>query len=53
VNQVQQVASELGVMAGEKGDASQVRDGGMVVQRVVRAVGGGTVFPVLTKTNYS
>jgi hypothetical protein len=31
---------------------SGVKEGATVVQRVVREVGGRTVFPVLTKTNY-
>jgi hypothetical protein len=42
-------------MAGEKFDddgASGINEGATVVQRVVREVGGGMTFPVLTKTNY-
>jgi hypothetical protein len=39
------------VMAGGKGEEAS---GGSatVIQRVVREVGGGTTFSVLTKTNY-
>jgi hypothetical protein len=43
-------------MAGGKGvDAggSEAKDGGVVIQRVVREVGSGTAFPLLTKINYS
>jgi hypothetical protein len=43
-------------MAGGKGDgdgASGAKEGGVIVQRIVREVGGGTAFPVLTKTNYT
>jgi hypothetical protein len=42
-------------MAGEKfndDSASGINEGATMVQRVVREVGGGMTFPVLTKTNY-
>ncbi|XP_062232883.1 uncharacterized protein LOC133930247 [Phragmites australis] len=40
-------------MAGDgKGEGSGAKDG-VVVQRVVREVSGGTSYPVLTKTNYT
>jgi hypothetical protein len=39
-------------MAGGKGDESR-GSGAMVIQRVVREVGDGMVFLVLTKTNYT
>jgi hypothetical protein len=42
-------------MAGKKGGAEvsgAKGDNGIVVLWIVREVGGGTVFPVLTKTNY-
>jgi hypothetical protein len=48
--------NEWAMAAGGKGDdgaASGVKEGATVAQRVVREVGGGTAFPVLTKTNYS
>jgi hypothetical protein len=43
-------------MARGKGDDGGVRgskEGTTFVQRVVHEVGGGTAFPMLTKTNYS
>jgi hypothetical protein len=53
----QQVVSEQGTMARGKardGDGSSgAKEGGMVVQWIVIEVGGGTAFPVLTKTNYT
>jgi hypothetical protein len=39
-------------MASDAG-ASEARDGGMVIQLVVHEVGSGTVFPLLTKNNYT
>jgi hypothetical protein len=42
-------------MAREKfndDSASGINEGATMVQRVVREVGGGMTFPVLTKTNY-
>jgi hypothetical protein len=42
-------------MAGGKGvdsSGSESKDGGVVIQWVVREVDGGTAFPVLTKSNY-
>jgi hypothetical protein len=38
---------------GDEGGVSGVKEGTTVVQQAVREVGGGTAFPVLTKTNYS
>jgi hypothetical protein len=54
----QQVASEPadGAMAGSKGTNAcgrETRDDDVVIQRVVREVGGGMMFPVLTKNNYT
>ncbi|KAG8047551.1 hypothetical protein GUJ93_ZPchr0008g12023 [Zizania palustris] len=43
-------------MSGGKGDGAEVsgvKEGATVIQRIVREVGGGTAFPLLTKTNYS
>lgn len=41
-------------MAGEgKGAKSETSVEGVVIQRVIREVGGRTSYPVLTKTNYS
>jgi hypothetical protein len=41
-------------MAGGKrsGDDDTFKDG-VVIQRVIREVGGGSSYPALTKTNYS
>jgi hypothetical protein len=41
-------------MAGGKrsGDDDICKDG-VVIQRVIREVGGGSSYPALTKTNYS
>jgi hypothetical protein len=41
-------------MVGEKrsGDNDTSKDG-VVIQRVIREVGGGSSYPTLTKTNYS
>jgi hypothetical protein len=36
----------------DNGD-SETRDDSVFIQRVVREVGGGTTFPVLTKSNYT
>jgi hypothetical protein len=52
------VVSELfdGAMAGGKGSdagGSEARDGGAVIQCIVREVGSGAAFPVLTKSNYT
>ena len=33
--------------------ASGAKNGDVVLQRIVREVGGGTSYPTLTKTNYS
>ena len=44
---------------GKKGDkddnpgASGAKNGDVVLQRIVREVGGGTSYPTLTKRNYS
>jgi uncharacterized membrane protein YgcG len=43
-------------MAGGKGvnsSSSETKDGGVVIQQVVHEVGGGTAFPMLTKSNYT
>jgi hypothetical protein len=38
-------------MTGKKADGTS-KDG-VMIQRVIREVGGGTSYPALTKTNYS
>jgi hypothetical protein len=53
----QQVASEpdyvviADAKAGDSG-GGETRDGGVVIQQVIREVGGKTTLPVLTKNNY-
>ena len=37
---------------GKKADDGTSKDG-VVIQRVIREVGGGSSYPALTKTNYS
>ena len=47
---------EGGGKKGGKDDspgASRAKNGDVVLQRIVREVGGGTSYPTLTKTNYS
>ncbi|XP_062232774.1 uncharacterized protein LOC133930085 [Phragmites australis] len=39
--------------SGAKGDKAEASGEGVVIQRVIREVGGGTSYPVLTKANYS
>jgi hypothetical protein len=43
----------VGGKAGDGDGSSGAKDGDVVVQRIVREVGGGTAFPVLTKTGYT
>ena len=40
-------------MTGKKADVEGASNEGVVVQRVIREVSGGSSYPVLTKTNYS
>jgi hypothetical protein len=39
-------------MSGRRGDENISKDG-VVIQRVIREVSGGSSYPTLTKTNYS
>jgi hypothetical protein len=38
---------------GDGNGSSRAKDGGVVVQRIVHEAGGGTAFPMLTKTSYT
>ena len=40
-------------MAGQKKLIGSSSSDGVVIQRVIREVGGGSSYPILTKTNYS
>jgi hypothetical protein len=38
---------------GKRSDDDDTSKDGVMIQRVIREVGGGSSYPVLTKTNYS
>jgi hypothetical protein len=38
---------------GKRSDHDDTSKDGVMIQRVIREVGGGSSYPVLTKTNYS
>jgi hypothetical protein len=41
------------MVGGKRSDDGDTSKDGVVIQRVIPEVGGGSIYPTLTKTNYS
>jgi hypothetical protein len=41
------------MLGGKRSGDDDTSKNGVVIQRVIREVGGGSSYPALTKTNYS